>query len=261
VGGRHSDYFPVLEYIAPRGFYIGSSAEGAKWLDQRNESLANAHLWIHDYLDRRQPTASELRECYAYARRFAGLFEKSQQTWAEEWTRRFPESTEATVALTMCAPANHAEALGRIQTPGEDGGYWDLAAARLRCRLGYEDYTARRNYLTTADAAALLDDVERVLRRQPEGSDPDLFRWKGELEYDLGSYDAAASNLLIAAQGYARIQGREGSLLDTGSRLCESLLAAGRTQDAAAAHESILGRFGEHLRSRLVGARIAAAAR
>lgn len=258
VGAHHSDYFPVLEYIAPRGFYIGSSAGGAKWLDGRNHSPSNAHLWVQRYLRERAPTVEELRECYIFPGRWGWLLHNSPQTWAQEWLARAPDSMEARVAVANTAtPSYEGLAPESPKRKGEPGP-WDAAARKLACRMIYQDYVATHTYLSESTARETLKQIDEALTHEASAADPDLHRWRGRIQYDLGMYGDAATNLLAAARLYHQAPGRDSELLDCGVLLCESLMAQGRYEDALGAHESILGRFDDDLKARLIRARIQA---
>lgn len=257
LGLQHSDYFPVLEYTAPRGFYIGCSAGGAKWLDGRNSSPSNAHLWIQNYLKEHRPTTEDLRECYVFASVRGWMLHNSPQTWARQWLALEPDNLEAQIAY-----ANAATAPKRVMAPAATGDartpdVWKTIARKIACRLAYDDYLESVNYLSEGTAQLVLRQIEEAMA-EGGGDDPDFSFWRGRILYDLGRYDAAATNLLTAARLYRRAGNREHDVLECGALLCESLMAEGRYENAMEAYESILAAFDKDLKPLLIRARIQA---
>ena len=251
-GVHHSDFFPILEYVAPRGFFIGSSAGGAKWIDVRNQSPSNSPLWVHEYLKQHTPTAAELRECHRFYLESGWVLHNAPRTWALEWADRFPKDSDALIAMALAMPTTHAQTIPVVHAAN------DARARKLACRMKFEDYISTRTFLSDAGAWAALDMLEDTLSDESFARDPDLHRWIGELKYDLGMYDAAAAHLHAAAQLYRQMPGREFDSQDAGILLCETLLAGGRIDDAAGAYKSTLGRFDADLKVRLVRSRIEA---
>lgn len=253
LGVVHSDFFPILEYAAPRGFFIGTKAEGVKLLDHRTASPANARLWVQDYLRSRKVSGDDLRQCFVFGVDRPGLFDKAQPAWAREWARRFPDEPAAQAAERISFPHARTNPLDR---PRLKDNYWDLVSARTLCRVAYEEYMAGRNYLDDGPAKELLAAVKDVMRRYPEEKDPSLFRWCGQLEYDLGLYPESAANLIACIELLQAGNGKRSDIVDAALALCESLLAMGERERAMSVCKGTLAPFGDDLKVVLMKSRV-----
>lgn len=260
LGVTHSDFFPVLEYVAPRGFFVGAKADAARWLDGRTQSPANAGLWMQDYLKGRTASRDLFRECFVYFTTHRGLFEQAAGAWAREWARRYPADPEAQTAALESTPKAHRPEWTAAARKGVEGdAYWGAVAAKALCKMGFEDYLAGRNCLESESARALLGQVRDAMRKYPElEKDPQMYRWRGLLEHDLGEYAAAAKDLAVAAGLLGDAASRQ-DRVDTGLALCEALAASGDPGSAAGAYDRFLAPFGDELRVRLMRARLVAA--
>ncbi len=255
TGAEHSDFFPVLEYVAPRGFFVGSTAAGAKRLDDRTRTPANAALWIHDYMEVFPPAPSELRDCYAFAVAQPGLYGGLPATWAMEWCRRCPDSAAAALAAarhggTETAPAKENFLAVASQDQPD-------AVARLWCEKAHAAYRARRSSLHLPETDELEKALVALISRRPGLADATLWRWLGELHYDRGEYDGAADALMRASGILAeRGGGNEEERIEIGELLCRALLAAGDPVAAATQHRRLLGPFASNTRVILLGSEI-----
>ena len=61
-GTLNSDFFPYLEYEAPRAFFVGKGAEHIYDLDERHRAREHSALYLVDYLQSRELTEPELKE-------------------------------------------------------------------------------------------------------------------------------------------------------------------------------------------------------
>ena len=235
----HSDYFPILDFVAPRGFFAGSRAGGAKWIDARTSSPVNAGLWIQNYFAQCKPGARQIGSCYRAIHRNGCISLSLPQAWAHEWTVAEPGSIEARNA--------EGRELGFLersvwkQLPDEqskDPGVQAMARI-IRCKLRFREYIQTRSYLRLQDAEPLLADIRKLLREGRGGEDAGLFAMCGRLEYDLGFYRDAASNLAKAAKGFQR-EGERDDLILTGIDLCRACLASGDANAALAAYREFL---------------------
>jgi hypothetical protein len=82
--------------------------------------------------------------------------------------------------------------------------------------------------------------VDSVLTRFPGEADSDIYRWRGQLQLDLGNLDAAAENLREALERIKRRPGSAFVRIDCGILLCNALLHAGDRPGAAAAYDEYL---------------------
>jgi spermidine synthase len=257
LGAIHSDFFPVLEYVAPRGFFLGTRAKGVKLLDRRSRSPENARLWVQDYLDARPVSAADLRQCFVFASSRQGLFEGAAAAWAREWVRRFPEDPAAQTAGLESSPQTYTGSVdrGRLKKCEKDE-FWGLVSGKALCRFGYDDYIASRNYLEPGKAQAVLATIREVMARYPEEKDPQLFRWCGQLEYDLGLYSESASDLSTAVELLHAQNGKRDDIIDAGLALCESLLAMNDRGRAMSVCDGPLAPYGVELKVALMKSRI-----
>ena len=254
VGAVHSDFFPILEYVAPRGFFVGASAKGVKMLDRRTQSPANAKLWIRDYLAGRAIARDDLRECFSSAITCHGLFDGAPAAWAREWARRYPDDPEVGSALLDSCRQTYGVFFKRMPDKGD--AFRDLRSGNTLCRLAFEDYMAERNYLTMGDASALLSEIQQWMEKFPNEKDPWMLRRRGQLEYDLGRYVESASNLTAAVRLFEAQNAARDDRIDAGLDLCEALLAMGERRRASAVCVGLLTPFGDELKVRLMYARI-----
>jgi len=256
LGLIHSDFYPVLDYVAPRGFFIGTKAGGVKGLDERTRSPINTRLWIEDYLRDRELNEDAFRECFSFALLHPSLFEQAPAMWAGEWRKHFPRSVEAqTAVLNSATPNNRGplEAAGRIK--GRKGDYWAGIARKAEFRLAFEDYTASLNYMQGGDAENLLAAVTRLTEERDVARDPELYQWRGQLEYDLGMYPESSEHLAQAARLFAA-RAQLLKLTDTALLLCEVNLAAGKSVRARQVFDQFLSGSTGELRVWLMRSRI-----
>ena len=257
TGAIHSDFFPVLEYAAARGFFVGSQAEGVKRLDLRSQSPVNAGIWLQKYLKEYSPSSSELKNCYALSITDRGLNSRQALCWASLWFRLYPDDHEARIAVTEQINTSHDTVLHNIGRPSV--GKKSYVDQKLWCKFAFEDYVTKRNCLDPAAAADVIDDF-RIVSESVEGrKDADILRWCGEIMYDLGRYDDAVKYLEPSARIIAGLPGRRGEFDDVATLLIRALLAKG---DAARAHELFVELFRSvksNLKVTLIGAEIDAA--
>ncbi len=254
TGAVHSDFFPVLEYAAARGFFVGSQADGARWLDLRSQSPVNSSLWLQQYLKNRTPAISEFRNCYELAVADRGLNSAQALLWASLWQRIHSGDHEARIAVAEQIGANHDVILARIGRPSE--GKKSYADQKLWCKFTFEDYAARRNCMNDAGAAGIAGEFQHVAESERGRKDSDILRWCGELMYDLGRYDDAVRYLepsltIIAGNDNA---GRERD--DVADVLVRALLAGKDAEKARRLHASIFKAAKPSLKAMLIGAQI-----
>ncbi|MFH0908526.1 MAG: fused MFS/spermidine synthase [bacterium] len=243
TGAIHSDFFPVLEYIAPRGFFIGGVASGVKWLDERSQSRARSRLWITDYLKTYEPSRDELRDLFTYIQRNGSMFDRCGFTWASEWLARYPGDPEARAACSTLIGMTFGVSVGFIPQDDAAIAALDYSVQKLRCSGLYADYLMGRSYLRDTTAADTLAAMVWVSDRFPDHVDGDMLHWRGQLQYDLGLYDDAVTSLhaaIAALKGQPHSRGRQ---IECGVLLCRALLAQGATQRAQDAFIELLQPF------------------
>jgi predicted membrane-bound spermidine synthase len=261
-GVVHSDFFPILDYVAPRGFYVGSSSLAARVMDRRQRSPANGRLWISDYLGSRSPTREEFREAYSYAARIPGLAPRLAFAWASQWLACCPDDPEAAAAVASTLGPTHAEAIGLLRSQRLGQGEGARKAIKELCQYLVEDYQSRRNWLRLLGAREVLADLERAAEQLSDAPDADIYQWIAEVQYDMGRYSEAARSVETAIRLTARTPSAEGSTdagcqgIVRGLLLCEIHLARGDRSAAQAAYENLLQNSDHHLMVRLMRSRI-----
>ena len=256
LGAIHSDFFPVLEYAAPRGFFVGTEAGGIRWLDCRTRSPANARLWVQKYLSARRASAGDLQQTVAFASERHSLFDRAGHAWAGEWARRCPDDPASRAAEIVSAPKRHAAVGGEWTRRYLRDEHWAWALRRTLCRFAFEDYMAGRNFLEAGEARELLAAIRNLADRHRDGEDVDLLRWRGLLEYDLGLYTESVTHLEKAFQQSLARNREANDLVETGLALCESLLARGERERAMSVCDGPLAPYGDQLKVALMKSRI-----
>jgi len=256
-GAVHSDYFPLLEYAAPRGFYVGTDAAGVKRLDERSRSPSRAELWVEHYLRTRVPTPAAFREAYGYAKTYQSLFGKLAYAAAAEWHRRYPEDAEARVALASERPAGYARVLRETRRSVAKEGLHARYEGKLRCRRLYEDYVASRNVLQAEGSAALLRELEWFMAHFPDSADAEIHWWHGEVLFDRGQLEAAVASLYRAQERFKQQgAGQEAKLIETAILTCRVLLDMGDVQRAREVYRAVLSEHADTLEVYLLDALI-----
>jgi hypothetical protein len=98
MGGRgrlNEDHYPVLEYEAPKAFFLGSVAYVIRSHDEREMPMQGNALYLTGYLNERQEPLSreELKDFTTFHRAYGA--NKILKAAVNEWIRRFPEDREA----------------------------------------------------------------------------------------------------------------------------------------------------------------------
>jgi tetratricopeptide (TPR) repeat protein len=237
TGVVHSDLFPVLEYSAPVGFFIGADASRVHvFHDWRTRSAANADLMIRDYL----------RECPLHDDDFAEYVELLRRNdplpsllccWVREWTRAFPGSARAWAAYAEVVPGSNRETIEALAGASRAGAITNLATARAELALGMVDYRGRRSCIGSGGWEALLRAHAELRERFPGENDYLLQCTLGELLHDAGRQDEAVAALreaLVLADGAGRTAA---DTVEAAMLLCRVLLGGGKTDEALAVFE------------------------
>jgi len=248
----HSDYYPILDFIAPRGFFVGSKAGGARWIDARTRSPATSELWIQKYMAGSRDRAGIAASCYRAIHRNGSLSPQLAPAWAREWAVLSPANTEA-----RGADGRESGFMDRSvwkKFPGEESrNPVERAAARiLRCKLRFGEYLKSRTYLRTSEAEALYADVRKLMDEGAGADDAGLLAVRGTLEYDLGKFREASASLEAAAKGFKQ-SGDRSDLVSSGIDCCRAFLAAGNPAGAASAFRQYLAPFQDDHRVWLIG--------
>jgi hypothetical protein len=255
LGAVHSDFFPILDYVAPRGFYVGSKAAGAKLLDARREAPAQVELWVKDYLRSQAVTSAELSETVFYLQDHRGLFDRLYGAWAAEWLRRYPENAVARVAAQAARGPGYRHVLEATGRRTAADGAHGKAENKLRCRRLADDYHDTRSCLGTPLAGELEAELKWFLTQYPEAEDAEIHQWYGALLYDSGRHREAYDHLAQATRLLAR-QGRTSAATEAAVLACRSALAGGDPQAAGHMYRTVLAAHENELPVRLIRSRI-----
>lgn len=101
----NEDHFPILEYEAPKAFFLGSVANIIQSHDERDLPVEGSTLYLMSYLKERQEPLSqeELNNLTAFHRSYGAT--NLLKGAVNEWVRRFPQDRQALWALAQTQKA------------------------------------------------------------------------------------------------------------------------------------------------------------
>jgi spermidine synthase/MFS family permease len=251
LGAIHRDYFPVLDYLAPRGFFIGKTAEATEFLDHRRLSRARSQdLWIHDYLDKHTIPAEEYASTLASIEWCTTRLETLPYALAVKWNESYPDDTKALLKRLEYQPPELSPltytAAKDIPSPENQVLFTDL----------FERY---QNHLTYLSDSEIQQINQFISDGNTAEADPVIRAIQFQLQLDAGDYAEVISGIHAF-----RIQNAYQALSfkikkDLTIILCEALLANGEPEKAE--HElALLTRFSlEDLDMTMLHSRIMAA--
>ncbi len=164
-GRLNEDHYPILEYEAPKAFFLGSVARLIRSYDERDTPVEGNTLYLMKYLSERQePLSREELKNFAFFHRTHGTA-KILKGAVDEWVRRFPEDREALWALVQAQNTDGqlASALATL-TPllnhePDNPDYLAMAAD-----LEFSFYQSQRSYLNPVSNKRTLALLERLLK-------------------------------------------------------------------------------------------------
>ena len=196
----NTDNFPILEYDAPRAFFLGRGVQETVHLDDRLRAHRWKDLLLNQWIEARGPlTSEEYEEIIRYQERWGSGNPYFPRAVLREWVAAYPQRKEAW------------EAMGRMsagQDPTAQIQAWERAAS-----LAPEDFHANRMYAQSLatrfmsgvslfrrqEAEPVLRSLERCLSLKD--AHPDLvLETKGLLLSKIGSWEEAADLLQEAAR-------------------------------------------------------------
>jgi spermidine synthase len=168
-GRLNEDHFPVLEYEAPKAFFLGSVANVIQSHDEREMPVEGNALYLMRYLKERQKALSpeELNNLTAFHRGY-GVTNLLKGA-INEWVRRFPEDRQAVWALVQAQKAGgQLESAMTTLTPllqeAPNNPDYLATAADLELSL----YLSQRSYLNHVSNQRTLGLLERLLKVETE---------------------------------------------------------------------------------------------
>ena len=181
----HSDYFPRLDYIAPRGFFTGNSAKAARFYDRRSMSPATAGLPVTLYLKEYAPSSEAFASAVSLARTSSSLYQDLPFSLATEWARRYPDDVNAQRAVAMEDRRRSQQVLTALAD--------DASRVRLFDVYRYENYERERSAIALPE----IVDLENDLRNRLNLTDPHSLMRRAQIAYDRASYEAARRDLAV----------------------------------------------------------------
>jgi tetratricopeptide (TPR) repeat protein len=164
-GPLNEDHYPILEYEAPKAFFLGSVARIIRSHDEREMPVKGNALYLMSYLSERQEALSreELKNFTSFHRIHGTA--KILKGAVNEWVRRFPEDREALWALVQAQNSDgQLESAITTLTPllsdePDNPDYLAMAAD-----LEFSLYQSQRSYLNHVSNKRTLALLERLLK-------------------------------------------------------------------------------------------------
>ena len=208
----NTDNFPILEYDAPRAFFLGRGVQGIVHLDDRLRAHRWEDLLLKKWIEAKGPLASsEYEDIIHYYDRWGSGNPYFPQAVLREWVAAYPQRKEAWEAMGRMSTGHDPTA--RIQA-------WERAAS-----LAPQDFHANRMYAESLairfmsgvslfgrqEAAPVIRSLDRCLSLKD--AHPDLvLETKGLLLSKMGYWEEAGDLLQEAArQRLKRTQGGNSS--------------------------------------------------
>jgi len=163
-GRLNEDRFPILEYEAPKAFFLGSVASVIRSYDERETPVESNALYLVHYLKERQEPLSreELKNLTTFHRAYGSR--KIVKAAVHDWVHRFPEDREALWVLAQAQKADGQlesamTTLGPLLHDEPNNPHYLGMAADLELLL----YQLQRSYLNHASNERTLALLERLL--------------------------------------------------------------------------------------------------
>ena len=233
VGTVNSDFFPVLEYTAPRGFFVGSTANGARLLDKRYKSPVNAGLWLNEYFKLNKPSDEELEKTYHFAVKRAALFDKMPLSIANLWISQYPKSKTVQLAALREMPADYKSSTTAFLEKSKKQTL-SYEERKLLCKRMFTDYLVQKSFVFLPDTQLLKKELESLINSGQNNTDWETLKWYGEICYDTGQYDDAEKSLRKALEAMEAQKAQANEFFETAVLLCETYMSNGRYEDALA---------------------------
>jgi spermidine synthase/tetratricopeptide (TPR) repeat protein len=163
-GRLNEDSYPILEYQAPKAFFLGSVAGVIRSHDEREVPAEGSALYLLHYLRERQAPLSreELKNFTAFHRTYGSR--KMLKVAVDDWVHRFPEDREALWALAQVQKADGqlesaVTTLRPLLNDEPNNPHYLEMAADLEMSL----YQSKLSYLNHASNKRSLALLERLL--------------------------------------------------------------------------------------------------
>jgi spermidine synthase len=240
-GISNTDNFPVLEYDAPRAFFVGRGVRETVDLDDRLRPNRWNGLLLKKWIDRKGPlTSPEFEEIVRYQERWGGANPHFLRAVLQQWITAFPRQKEAWQAMARGSandPTGEFQARGRAASLALD----DFDSCRTHAQSLALRFMSGVSLISPQDAEPVLKSLGRCLSLK--GSTPDLvFETQGLVLSKIGRWKEAGELFQEAArQRLSRSPGKELSdIAHLHARAAHAYRMGGfRTQALAAAREAL----------------------
>jgi tetratricopeptide (TPR) repeat protein len=163
-GRLNEDHYPILEYEAPKAFFLGSVASVIRSHDERDMPAEGSALYLMSYLRQRNALLSreELKNFTAFHRAHGTA--KILKAAVNEWVRRFPDDREALWALVQTQKVDgQLESAITTLTPLLNDEPNNREYLAMAADLEFALYQSRRSYLNHVSSKRTLALLERLL--------------------------------------------------------------------------------------------------
>jgi tetratricopeptide (TPR) repeat protein len=163
-GRLNEDHNPILEYEAPKAFFLGSIASMIRSHDDREMPVEANSLYLMSYLRERKDALSreELKNFTAFHR--TNGTKKILKGAVNEWVIRFPEDREALWQLVQVQQADgQMESALTTLTPLLNDEPGNPAYLMMAADLELSSYLTQRSYLNHTSNKRTLALLERLL--------------------------------------------------------------------------------------------------
>jgi spermidine synthase len=163
-GRLNEDHYPILEYEAPKAFFLGSVASVIRSYDERDMPVEGSALYLMSYLSQRNELLSreELKNFTVFHRAHGTA--KILKGAVNEWVRRFPDDREALWTLVQAQKADgQLESAITTLTPLLNDELNNRDYLAMAADLEFALYQSQRSYLNHVNNKRTLALLERLL--------------------------------------------------------------------------------------------------
>ncbi|MBI4640101.1 MAG: fused MFS/spermidine synthase, partial [Candidatus Tectomicrobia bacterium] len=201
AGPINEDYFPLLEYEAPKGFYIDTIATVLHTADERFQPRKGEKLLMMRYLKERSPTAANYANITRYYEPYKNSFaQRLRHSILIRWNREYPDDVEGAYQLAVFSMDQGDFSTAKkllehlIARDDTNVNFFSLYAQIL-----YRALERQRSYLNRPDYSAILAALERCVELSSDMKDRYYVRM-GQVYYEQGRYRDALSSFMAALE-------------------------------------------------------------
>ncbi|MBI3327060.1 MAG: fused MFS/spermidine synthase [Nitrospinae bacterium] len=163
-GRLNEDRFPILEYEAPKAFFLGLVSGLIRAYDERQLSANGSSLYLTSYLERgnRPLSRHAFKDLVEFHRQYRGT--SVFRAILNEWVRRYPQDPEALWALVRAekAEGKSESALSKLELLISEEPH-NLDYLEAAAELEIARYLQNRSYLNHISHAKALDYLHRLV--------------------------------------------------------------------------------------------------